>query len=154
MPFTSGIDTNAGGTWHRVSAPNLPDRYVAGLTVDKANPSHVYAVYNGFSRRWTDDAGYGHVFESGDGGTTWTDISGNLPDAPGDDLVVVGGKLVVATDIGVFLAPAGGGTATVWSRLGTGLPNASVNDLSVTPAGTVLAATHGRGLWQITVPTG
>ena len=47
-------------------------------------------------------AGFGHVFESTDSGATWTDISGNLPDAPGDDLVVVNGKLVVATDIGVF----------------------------------------------------
>jgi hypothetical protein len=149
--FASGIDTNAGGTWHRVNAPNLPNRYVAALTVDKANPLHVYAVYNGFSRRWTNDAGYGHVFESTDGGTTWTDISGNLPDAPGDDLVMVNGELVLATDIGVFVA-TGAGTATTWSRLGTGLPDASVNDLSVTPAGTVLAATHGRGLWQITVP--
>jgi hypothetical protein len=151
--FQSGIDTNAGGTWHRVSAANLPNRFVSALTVDPANASHVYAVYNGFSRRWTNDAGYGHVFESTDGGTTWTDISGNLPDAPGDDLVLVSGKLVVATDIGVFVAAAGGGTATTWSRLGTGLPNASVNDLSVTPTGTVLAATHGRGLWQIVVPT-
>jgi hypothetical protein len=150
--FKSGIDTNAGGTWHAVSSTVLPNRFVSALTVDPANGSHLYAVYNGFSRRWTNDAGFGHVFESFDGGTTWSDISGNLPDAPGDDLVLVNGKLVVATDIGVFVASAGGGSATTWSRLGTGLPNASVNDLSVTPAGLVLGATHGRGLWQITVP--
>ena len=148
--FKSGIDTNAGGTWHTVSSTVLPNRFVAALTVDPANASHLYAVYNGFSRRWTNDAGFGHVFESVDGGTTWTDISGNLPDVPGDDLVLVGGKLVVAADLGVYEAAAGGGAATTWSRLGTGLPNASVNDLSVTPDGKVLAATHGRGLWQIT----
>jgi len=149
--FRSGIDTNAGGTWHRISAPNLPNRFVNALTVDATNPAHLYAVYNGFSRRWTNDAGFGHVFESTDSGATWTDISGNLPDAPGDDLVVLNGKLVVATDIGVFVAPAGAGAATSWSRLGTGLPNASVNDLSITPDGTILGATHGRGIWRITV---
>jgi hypothetical protein len=147
--FQSGIDTNAGGTWHRISAPNLPNRFVNGLTVDPANPSHVYAVYNGFSRRWTNDAGFGHVFESTDAGATWTDISGNLPDVPSDDLVVVNGKLVLGTDVGVYVAPVG---STTWSRLGSGLPNSSVNDLSVTPTGAVLAATHGRGIWQITVP--
>jgi hypothetical protein len=146
--FRSGIDTNAGGTWHRISAANLPNRFLNALTVDRANPAHLYAVYNGFSRRWTNDAGYGHVFESTDGGTTWTDISGNLPDVPGDDLVVSGHNLIVATDIGVFTAPAGGGTATSWSRLGTGLPTASVNDLTITPDGAVLAATHGRGIWR------
>ncbi len=149
--FRAGIDTNAGGTWRTISASNLPNRFVNALTVDPSNPSHVYAVYNGFSRRWTNDGGYGHVFESTDGGTTWTDISGNLPDVPGDDLVIVGGKLVVATDIGVFVADAG--VPTVWSRLGTGLPNSSVNDLSVLPGGAVLAATHGRGIWRISVPT-
>jgi hypothetical protein len=152
--FQSGIDTNAGGTWHTISASNLPNRFVNALTVDPANASHLYAVYNGFSRRWTNDAGFGHVFESTDGGATWTDISGNLPDAPGDDLVVSNGKLVVATDIGVFAAPAGNGAATTWSRLGSGLPNSPVNDLSIAPDGTVLAATHGRGIWKITVPTG
>jgi hypothetical protein len=147
--FKSGIDTNAGGSWHTISAGNLPNRFVNGLTVDPANAAHVYAVYNGFSRRWTNDAGFGHVFESTDSGATWTDISGNLPDAPADDLVVVNGQLVLGTDVGVFVAPAG---TTTWSRLGSGLPNASVNDLSVTPAGVVLAATHGRGIWQIVVP--
>ncbi|HEX6499118.1 MAG TPA: glycosyl hydrolase [Micromonosporaceae bacterium] len=149
--FEAGIDTNAGGTWHRISAPNLPNRFINALVIDPANASHVYAVYNGFSRRWTDDAGYGHVFESTDAGATWTDISGNLPDTPSDDLVVANGKLVLGTDVGVFVAAAGGGAGTTWSRLGTALPNASVNDLTVTPDGAILAATHGRGIWQITL---
>jgi hypothetical protein len=33
------------------------------------------------------------------------------------------------------------------------LPNASTNDLTVTPDGSaIVAATHGRGLWQIAAP--
>jgi sugar lactone lactonase YvrE len=70
---------------------------------------------------------------------------------PSDALVVVAGNLVLATDLGVFVAPAGHGAATAWSRLGSGLPNASVNDLTVTPDGVILAATHGRGIWSITL---
>jgi photosystem II stability/assembly factor-like uncharacterized protein len=113
----------------------------------------VYAVFNGFSRRWVIGAGTGHVFESTNGGSSWTDISGNLPDAPSDDLVLVNGKLVLATDLGVFVASAGQGTATTWSRFGSGLPNASTNDLTLTPDGkSIVAATHGRGLWQIATP--
>jgi hypothetical protein len=152
--FARGIATNAGGTWHAVSAPNLPNRYVNALTVDPADARHVYAVFNGFSRRWTNDAGYGHVYESKDGGATWVDISGNLPDIPGDDLVIAkGGRLVLATDLGVYSAPAGQGTATTWSRFGSGLPNASVNDLTVAPDGSyVVGVTHGRGLWKVTLP--
>ena len=36
--------------------------------MDPANPAHVYAVYNGYSRRWIPGGGSGHVFESTDGG--------------------------------------------------------------------------------------
>ena len=62
------------------------------------------------------------------------------------------GKLVVATDIGAFIATAGQGAATTWSRFGV-LPNASVNDLQLSPDGSyLLAATHGRGIWTITTP--
>ena len=92
------------------------------------------------------------MFETADGGTTWTDISGNLPDAPGDDLVLTAsGALVVASDIGVFYSPSShGGT---WYRFGTVLPNASTNDLQLSPDGShILAATHGRGLWTIPTP--
>lgn len=152
-PFSSGIDTNFGGKWHTITSANLPDRFIQGLTVDKANPGHVFAIYNGYSRRWIPGGGVGHVFESSNGGSTFTDISGNLPDIPGDALVYAGGKLSLATDIGTFIADAGGGATTSWSRLGTNLPNVSVNNLRLDPDGaTLLAATHGRGLWTLTLP--
>ena len=144
--FASGIDTNYGGTWHRITAPNLPQRYIAGMQVDKADPAHVFAIYNGYSRRWTEGGGVGHVFESRDGGAHWKDISGNLPDIGGDDLLISGRSLVLATDIGVFVSNRT--RPERWARLGATLPNSAVNDLTVTPDGRgIVAATHGRGLW-------
>jgi len=150
--FVRGIATNYGGTWHELDMSGLPNRYVNNLIVDKADAAHVYAIFGGFSRRWIPNAGVGHVFESTNGGATWTDISGNLPDAPTDDLLITAsGKLVLGTDVGVFVASQTAPTA--WSRLGTGLPNAAVNDLTPGPTGGyVVAATHGRGLWRITTP--
>jgi hypothetical protein len=151
--FTNGIDTNYGGTWHSINMSSLPSRYIQGLTVDPANAAHVYAVFNGYSRRWIPSAGVGHVFESFDGGASWTDISGNLPDIPSDALVLSSGKIVLATDIGAFIANSGGGAITSWSRLGSNLPNTSINNLRLNPDGsTLLAATHGRGLWSVTLP--
>lgn len=146
--FASGIDTNYGGSWHRIASPVLPNRFLNGLTVDPANPAHVYAVFNGYSRRWVPGGGQGVVFESKDGGSTWTNISGNLPDAPGDALVVQRGQLVLATDVGVFSADR---TApTVWSHV-DGLPNTSVNNVTPSWDGSgVVAATHGRGIWLLT----
>jgi len=148
--FASGIATNFGGTWHQINMTGLPNRYVSGLTVDPTNPAHAYAVFSGYSRHWIPGGGLGHVFETTDGGQTWTNISGNLPDIPGDALVLSHGKLALGTDQGVFTASAGLGTATTWSRLGTGLPNAVVDDLTAGPGGYIYAATHGRGVWRIT----
>jgi hypothetical protein len=159
--FARGILTNYGGTVHQLSLPaSFPNRFIQGVAVQSGHPNHAYVVFNGFSRRWTNtfSAGEGHVFETTNGGATWTDISGEstarpLPDAPGDDIVLTAsGKLVVATDIGVFIATAGQGANTTWSRFGT-LPNSSVNDLQLSPDGSYLiAATHGRGLWKIATP--
>ena len=149
--FGRGAATNYGGTWHTIGTA-LPDRFIDQLIIDPANPAHVYAVMGGYSRNWIPNAGVGHVFESHDGGATFTDISGNLPDAPGNDLVITpSGKIVLATDVGVFVTPEA--TPGTWSRLGAGLPNAVVSDLSMGSGGSyIIAATHGRGLWTFPTP--
>jgi len=147
--FSTGLATNFGGTWHQINMTGLPNRYISGVTVDPANPAHAYAVFSGFSRHWIPGGGVGHVFETTDGGQSWTDISGNLPDIPGDALVISHDRLALGTDQGVFTAAEGQGSATAWSRLGTGLPNAVVDDLTAGPGGYIYAATHGRGVWRI-----
>lgn len=147
--FNRGIATNYGGTWHQLSMAGLPDRYIAGVTVDPNRPAHAYAVFNGYSRRWIPAAGNGHVYETYNGGQSWTDISGNLPDVPGDALVLKHHQLALATDLGMYTAEAGDGAWTRWSRLGFGLPNSSVNNVTPGPDGYIYAATHGRGIWRI-----
>ena len=154
--IAGSASAEVGGAMPAPGAPTppgaLPSRFIQGLTIDPSNPTHVYAVASGYSRRWVPNAGVGHVFESTNGGA-WTDITSNLPDAPGNELVLSNGKLVLGTDIGAFIASAGQGAATSWSRLGTGLPAASVNEVTLTPDGkTIIAATHGRGIWTITAP--
>jgi hypothetical protein len=155
--FQSGIDTNVGGSWHQVSGPGgnggdpLPNRYVSGLAIDPSSPGHVFVSYGGYERRWIHGGGVGHVFESTDGGATWTDVTGNLPDVPTADLRIAGDNLVVATDLGVYTATMADPTS--WSRLGTNLPNVGVNSITVSPdGGYVVAVTHGRGLWTIPTP--
>jgi len=147
--FGSGIATNYGGSWHEVNTAGLPNRFIAGVTVDSSNPAHAYAIFNGYSRRWIPGGGVGHVFETYNGGRSWQDISGNLPDIASDALVLQGGQLALATDQGMYTAQAGGGSRTSWSRLGTGLPYASVNYVTPGPDGYIYAATHGRGIWRL-----
>jgi hypothetical protein len=137
-----------GGGNHQVSTAGLPNRYISGVTVDPSNPAHAYAVFNGYSRRFIPGGGTGHVFETMNGGRTWTDISGNLPDVASDALVLAHGQLALATDAGVYTAPESGGVSTQWLHLGTGLPNVAVDDLTVGPDNYIYAATHGRGIWR------
>src|SRR4051794_26773990 len=156
--FARGLVANTGSGWHAVALPaSFPTRYISGVTVDPGDTTGntAYVTLSGYARHWMvgpADPGVGHVYKTTNGGTTWTDISGtgdgHLVDAPANDVEVVGNRLVVATDVGVYVSGTSGGT---WKRVGSGLPNVITADLSVTPDGRVLAATHGRGLWVIPI---
>jgi hypothetical protein len=162
--FRAGVVmlNNSGGTWHATAqectgsaactSGGLPNRYVTGVKIDAANPDHAYLSLSGYSRHWIigpDDPGVGHVFQTGNGGTDWTDVSGNLPDLPMNDIAIANGKLVVASDAGVFTSSDNGVT---WNTLGTNLPNVVVSQLTIDPNNTIVAATHGRGVWTIPAP--
>ncbi len=160
--FKAGIVmlSNSGGTWHATAQEctgssvctggGLPNRYITGVRIDTAAPGHAYLSLSGYSRHWIvgpDDPGVGHVYQTTNGGSVWADVSGNLPDLPANDVVLQNGKLTVANDVGVFTY-----TGTGWARLGTNLPNVVVAQLTVDPNGTLVAATHGRGIWTIAAP--
>ncbi|MCW2817304.1 MAG: glycosyl hydrolase [Marmoricola sp.] len=155
--FTRGIATNATatggvGSWHQLDLPTLPNRYVGGIGIDPKDPAHAYVAMNGFSRRFTEGpgAGVGHVFETEDGGTTWSDISGNFPDVPTSTVKQTpAGGLVVGSDLGVLYRAPG---QTSWQRLGTDFPATSVTDVELADDGNVYASTHGRGIWSIPLP--
>ena len=173
--FHSGIvilqSKDGGASWKAISqvcsgtsatcaASNLPKRYIAGVRIDPNDPTHAYVAFSGYSRRWMigpDDPGVGHVFETKDGGSTWTNISGDpvanpttsLPDVPMDDVVFENGNIVVATDFGVYTSSDDGAS---WSRYGTKLPNVVVDQLTLDVNGNLVAATHGRGIWTIAAP--
>ncbi|WP_285739079.1 glycosyl hydrolase [Kitasatospora phosalacinea] len=152
--FTRGIAVgNADGTgWHQLDLPvggALPNRYVSSLAVDPADAQHVFVAFSGFSRAWTEGpgAGVGHVFESRDGGTTWVDVSVNLPDVPADSLrLLPDGGLALGTDLAAFHRAPG---EKDWKVLGSNLPTTTVMQLRSGPDGKLYAATHGRGIWSV-----
>jgi hypothetical protein len=153
--FGSGVATNIGGDWHIAKAAGLPKRYITSIQPDPTDLKTVYVTLGGYGRRWIppgavgDDVskvGKGHVFVSHDGGESFTDISGNLPDAPANWTVLHKGQLVVATSLGVFASNSRtGGTYAV---LGKGLPTAPVFTLEIArhDPDLLVAATFGRGV--------
>jgi hypothetical protein len=107
-----------------------------------------------------------HLYRSTDGGASWINISGNLPDAPANSVLVDpndANTLYIALDTGVYVTTqvTTCASANCWSIYGTSLPNAPVVELAAAPAmptgdgrtGELRAATYGRGLWQIPLLT-
>jgi hypothetical protein len=150
--FTRGIAVgHTDGTgWHQLTLPvdgTVPNRFISGFDVDPANPNHVFVAVNGYSRQWTEGpgAGIGHLFESRDAGATWADISTNLPDIPADAVkFIIGGGIVLGTDLGVLYRAPG---QTTWKVLGRNLPTTTTLQFTTGLHGVRLyAATHGRGI--------
>jgi hypothetical protein len=96
--------------------------------------------------------GSAKVLVSHDGGDHFTDITGDLPRTQARGLVLRGGSLIVATDVGVFQDAAGDGK---WARLGAGLPTGvPARDIYLDPTGRhVVVSMYGRGVWELTFPT-
>ena len=124
---------------------------ITRIAVDPANPMTAYVTLGGFSGSLNPSS---HVFKTTNGGHTWADVSGNLPDIPVNQVVVdpdVRGTVYVATDIGVFYTRGGGER---WHPLVKGLPRVVVNDLVLHRASrTLRAATHGRSMWDLRLPS-
>jgi hypothetical protein len=96
-----------------------------------------------------------NVWRSTDGGTTWTAIDGNLPNLPVYWAIFYpedNNKGYISTEAGVFETEAFNGAATVWTP-SPGFPATRTDMLDYRSSDrTLLAATHGRGMWTATVP--
>ncbi|HLB00717.1 MAG TPA: hypothetical protein VJO14_04965, partial [Bacteroidota bacterium] len=141
------VTTNTGSTWTNTTKSPLPNRAVTSIVVDPANASRAYAGYSGYN---TNTPGTpGHVFRTINRGTSWTNISGNLPDVPVNTVAIdtlnPATHIIVGTDLGVFETTDGG---TTWTEENAGMARVAVFDLDLRPDGVLIAATHGRGLFR------
>jgi photosystem II stability/assembly factor-like uncharacterized protein len=138
---------NGGGDWVDISE-GLPLRWVTRVAVDPYDELTVYVTLSGYRY----DSYLPHVFSSADGGANWQDITGNLPEAPVNDIIVdpaLDSTLYLATDFGVFVTRNLG---RHWSLLGDNLPNVPIVDLDFhQPARTLVAATYGRSMYSFDV---
>jgi photosystem II stability/assembly factor-like uncharacterized protein len=96
--------------------------------------------------------GGAHVLRSTNGGRTWSNRTGNLPDIPVNAIVVDPQKttrVFAATDDGVYETRNSGGR---WTDFSNGLPNVVVGDLILHQGRRLLrAGTRNRGAWEVAV---
>lgn len=140
-------------TFSEIDQANTPGRVVTQVVASPGAPNTAFAAFSGFSGFNGDNLG--HIFETMNGGQSWTDISGNLPNTPVNDVVVdpddvTNATIYVATDVGVFATSNGG---TNWSELATGLPQIECTSLKLNETARILqVGTHGRGVWDLQLP--
>jgi len=137
------VTANGGGSWTPVTS-GLPNRWVTDIAVASSDPQRAYLTVSGF--------GSGHVFRTVNRGVSWQNISSNLIDVPVNAIIRLPGsdELYIGTDLGVFRSADDGSS---WAPSTPGMPNVTVLDLALQNATqTVVAATHGRGMFAYTVP--
>ena len=144
--------TNAG-----MPQPNPADtsarRPVGRALFDPNNANTAYVAFGGYGV-----AAGQHVWKTTNlagGAASWFAAGTGIPDVPVNALAVDPSHpeiLYAGTDIGVFVTYNG---ALSWAPYNHGLPRVAVFDLGFFNGGekVLRAATHGRGIWEIT-PTG
>jgi photosystem II stability/assembly factor-like uncharacterized protein len=136
---------DGGDTWEELTHEVLPEGWITRVAIDPSDADVAYVTYSGY--RSGDESP--KVVVTRDGGATWENISGNLPQAQVNTIQVVDGTLIVGTDTGAYLSRDGGG---LWLRLGT-LPTVPVMYLHFHESTrTLTAATFGHGVQRLTLP--
>ena len=135
-------------TWTRVGQNVFPNRPVNQIAVDRSNWRIAYVAFGGFGAATPGNSG--HVFATTDGGKTWRNATGNLPDTPVNSVVVDPtdtSTVYVGTDVGTFVSTNGG---KVYKRLGDGIPKVASWQLDYDATnGVLLNGTHGRGAYTL-----
>ena len=139
--------TDGGQGWTEISS-GLPLRWITRVGTDPYDENIVYVTLSGYRY----DSNLPHVFRSPDAGGTWFDITGNLPEAPVNDIIIdpaLDSTIYVATDFGVFVTRNLG---QGWQMVGNNLPNVPVVDLDFhAPSRMLVAATYGRSMYTFDV---
>jgi hypothetical protein len=143
--------TSASPTWSDVTHSPLPNSSAFPFHSVAVSPADSNTAYVGMG-----GTGSGHIFVTRDGGTTWTNITGNLPDLSPHAILIdplAPQDIYLGTAAGVFVITDGGrgGTNETWQQYGKALPNAEVFGLEFSKVGSrqIIAATYGRGVWAI-----
>jgi hypothetical protein len=164
------VTTNATAASPTVAAPTTQPppagtSPATAIATDPTNPQIVVVTYAGVCGASCNNKPNRHVYQTTDGGATWTDISGtngggsnNLPDLPVHAVVIDANvnphAIVVANDAGVLQSGDNGAT---WQVLGLGMPFVDVIALSLDTSASpelLRAGTFGRSAFELGAPTG
>jgi photosystem II stability/assembly factor-like uncharacterized protein len=129
----------------------------SGLPVNEAGINYIAVSGSNPNKVWVALAGYSDgnkVYRSTNGGSSWSNVSGSLPNLPINTIVYQNNsnrdRVYIGTDIGVYAIDS---TLPDWIYFGNKLPNVMVHELEINyTSNKLIAATYGRGIWQVDIP--
>jgi len=126
-----------------IITPSGGNSYCSSIAVEVGDDDHLLATYSNY--------GITSIYETTNGGTSWTAIEGNLPDMPIRWAIFNpndSDQALVATEMGVWSTDNLDDGSTDWAPTNTMLANTRIDMLQVRSADhLILAASHGRGLF-------
>ena len=139
------VTKDGGNTWIDIKQ-GLPNFNISDITVSNDDAERLWVTFSEYNANKK-------VYESQDGGNSWTNISGtNLPNLPVNCIIhqkLAKDDLYIGTDVGVYHKD---NTMTEWMPYMSGLPNVVVKELEIQYGiGKIRAATFGRGIWESNV---
>lgn len=147
------VSTDGGLTFNPTSRPSSIDAVVTGLATHPTDSETAYVAFS--------VPGDPKLLRTTDLGATWENLTGTFrsgplssngfPDVATFSLVVMPHnpeELWAGTEIGLFISTDGGAN---WSYADNGLPAAAIWQMRIVDD-QVVVATHGRGVWSVTLP--
>ncbi|MFM7725985.1 MAG: WD40/YVTN/BNR-like repeat-containing protein, partial [Flavobacteriales bacterium] len=120
----------------------LPGSTITSFCIHNTDPNKVWVTFSNYT------AGT-KIYYTSNGGTSWTNISGSLPNLPANVVVHqpnTSNGIYVGMDAGVYYRDDVLGNFVPYM---SALPNAEVYDLDIQfGTNTITACTYGRGIWR------
>ena len=132
--------------WTNIKSTLPNDISITYIAVKANDPSTLWVTFGGYTEG-------NKIFQSTDGGTTWTNISGTLPNIPVLSVVqytrAASTQLFIGTDAGVYTKDGNND----WSYFNDGMPVTVVPEIEFYYGANqsqdrLRAATFSRGLWE------
>lgn len=142
------MTTDGGSSWNRIDQGLFGSNPIGDIWLSPTDTQTIYLS--------VDRSSGGRVYTSNDSGQTWTDITGDLPSgiraqSLAIDFSITPPTLYLGTDYGMFISF---NQDSHWVKQ-VSFPNLAVYDIAIdTINSSVIAATHGRGMWISPLATG
>ncbi|HEX5653940.1 MAG TPA: T9SS type A sorting domain-containing protein [Chitinophagaceae bacterium] len=153
----SNANTTSPTVLSNANLGTIANANLSSIDIDPNNSNHLVATLSNF--------GVTSVWESTNGGISFSSIEGNLPDIPVRWAIFApptaqlngtaggNGGIILATELGVWTTSQINGAATQWIPNNSGLANVRTDMLRYRAVdNTLVAATHGRGLFTTNLP--